>query len=547
MKRNKEWGISLVTAGVGIFAVFTFVFFLARFPAEMLAGVNNAFLGATKLFSVPLMTFTFITTILAFYLALGKYGKIKLGEGKPEYSNFSYITMMALAALASAAVYWSFTEWAVYYGAPGLHLEAFSTDALEASLGYAFFHWGFATQGPYVLAGVAVAYAAYNKKVPLMKISAVCECMMGNYKHKKVIGKLIDISVVFCIVGAAGCTLGLAVPLETGALRQVFGIKTTFTVQIGIVLAIAAIFTFTSFLGMDKGKKVISNLAAGLCISFLLYILFAGPTNFILKNFVSSLGWMGDKYLRMSFFTDPIENSGFPEQWTVFFQAFCLTYTALMGIFVAKISKGRTIKEVALNCLFGISVSVWVLFAIDGGYSIYAQTEGIVSVTDILAGGSGQDLVYGIIETLPGGAKILPFVMLIMIAGFVASSLDSASFSLAQTITTKLDKNGNVSTRLRIMCCLVLTLVPLSMMFVGADFSALKSLAILVSIPFMFVMIYMEFMLFKWLKKDDQLVRETVHETEMVCETIFQPNFKEENNGGKNYQFEQGAGCTRAI
>ena len=108
----------------------------------MLAGVNDAFLGATKIFSVPLMLFTFVTTVLAFYLAFGKYGSIRLGEGKPEYSNFSYITMMALAALASAAVYWSFTEWAAYYEAPGIHLEPYSVEALEASLGYSFFHWG---------------------------------------------------------------------------------------------------------------------------------------------------------------------------------------------------------------------------------------------------------------------------------------------------------------------------------------------------------------------------------------------------------------------
>ena len=106
------------------------------------------------------------------------------------------------------------------------------------------------------------------------------------------------------------------------------------------------------------------------------------------------------------------------------------------------------------------------------------------------------------IETLPGGKKGLPFVMLVMIAGFVASSLDSASFSLAQTVTSKLDRSGNVSTGLRIACCLVLTMVPLSVMFVKADFSALKSLAILVSIPFMFVMIFMEIVLFKWLRED---------------------------------------------
>lgn len=502
---RRENKVNVVTTTIGIFSVITFVYFIANFPETALRGINTAFEGATQFFCVPLLLFTFVTTILAFYLAFGKYGKIQLGEGKPEYSNFSYITMMALAALASAAVYWSFTEWTSYYMEPGLHMEPYSVSALESSLGYSFFHWGFATQAPYVLAGVAISYAVYNRHVKSMKVSTVCEYMMGNFKYRKILGKMVDISVFFCIAGAAGCTLGLAVPLETGALKQVFGIETTFGVQVAVVLTIALIFTITSFLGMHRGKKMISNLAAGLCIFFLLYILLIGPTNFILKNFVSSLSWMGEKYLRMSFFTDPVMNSGFPEQWTLFFQAFCLTYTALMGIFIAKISKGRTIREVSLACLFGISISVWVLFAIDGGYAIYAELNEIVSVTEIMKSGAGQEMIYEVIKTLPGGNKFLPCVMLVMIAGFVASSLDSASFSLAQTIS---NERGTITKTVRIGCCFLLTLIPLAIMFVGADFSTLKSLAILVSIPFMFVVIFMEIVLFRWLKRDWKRIEE---------------------------------------
>ena len=499
---KKKLNVNLWVTLISLAVVFGFVVFMVLNPESALKGVSNAFNFATQVFGVPLMVFTFVTTVLAVYLAFSKYGKIKLGDCEPEYSTFSYIAMMALAALASAALYWSFTEWAYYYMNPGLGIEPYSVEAMEISLGYSFFHWGFATQAPYVLTGVAIGYAVYNRKVKLMKVSSVCEYMMGGFKYKKLLGTVIDISVVFCIVGALGCTLGLAVPLGTGALKQVFGIETTFPVQVCVVLGIGIIFTVSSMLGTDRGMKVISDASTVLCILFMIYILIVGPAKFIFENFFSSLAWMCDKYVRMSFFTDPVAQTGFTEEWTTFFQAFCLTYTAMMGIFVAKISKGRTIKEVSLCCLGGVSIGVWVLFAVDGGFAMHAELNGVISITELLGSGAGQDMIYGVIASLPGGAKILPLAMMFIIVGFVASSLDSASFSLAQTTTLVLDESGNVKNSLRLFWCLVLTFVPLSIMFAKADFSALKSLAILVSIPFMFVVIFMEIVLFKWLKED---------------------------------------------
>lgn len=262
----------------------------------------------------------------------------------------------------------------------------------------------------------------------------------------------------------------------TGALKQVFGIETTFPIQVCVVLGIGIIFTVSSLLGTDKGMKVISDFSTVLCLLFMLFILLVGPAKFIIENFFSSLAWMCDKYVRMSFFTDPVAQTGFTEEWTTFFQAFCLTYTAMMGIFVAKISKGRTIRQVSLCCLLGVSGGVWVLFGINGGFAMHAELSGTVKVTEILSSGAGQDMIYGVVSSLPGGSKILPLAMMLIIVGFVASSLDSASFSLAQTTTLRLKESGEVSKTLRLFWCLVLTLVPLAIMFAKADFSALKSL-----------------------------------------------------------------------
>ncbi len=449
-----------------------------------------------------LLVFTLATLGMSIYLGVSKYANIRFGDEEPEYSLFSYIAMMTLAALASAALYWSFTEWTYYYMTPGLGMEPGSREALESSLGYAFFHWGVSGQCVYVGIGAAMAYAFYIRKVPLLQTSAVCCAMMGNFKGKTLVGKLIDFCVIFGIVGGLGCTLGLAVPLAGGALTKLFGIEVTGPIKIAIVIVIALVFTSTSFIGTKKGMKNLSNFTSTLCILFLIFIFIAGPTTFIMKNTVNSFGWMLYDFPRMSLFTDPVDNGGFPEAWTLFFQAFYLNYAAMMGIFIAKISKGRTLRQLVWATLIGISAGGWFLFTVNGSFAIHSHITGLTDIVALVNSGVAEKGIFDVMALLPGGNILLPIVILIVIIGFVASSLDSASLSLAQTTTLMTENNGEVNRWFRVFWCFVLTLVPLSILLADASFSALKMLAILISIPFMVIVAYMEIMLLRWLSED---------------------------------------------
>jgi BCCT family betaine/carnitine transporter len=505
--KTKQGGLSrskfdLPLTIVSVAILFTFVGLMFVQPDATLAGVNNTFNAVIQVTGSLLLVFTLASLVISFYLGMSKYGNVKFGEEAPEYSMFSYIAMMTLAALASAALYWSFTEWTYYYMTPGLGMEPGSREALESSLGYAFFHWGLSGQCIYVVIGAAMAYAFYIRKVPLLQTSSVCCAMMGEYKGKSFVGKLIDFCVIFGIVGGLGCSLGLAVPLTGGALTKLFGIAITGPVKIGIVVVIALVFTFTSFIGTKKGMKNLSNFTAGLCIVYLIYVFIAGPTTFIMKNTVNSFGWMIEMFPRMSLFTDPITNGGFPEAWTLFFQAFYLNYAAMMGIFIAKISKGRTLRQLVWATLIGISVGSWFLFIVDGGFAIHSHITGLTDIVALANSGAGEAGIYDVLSLLPGGNVLLPVVLLIVIVGFVASSLDSASLSLAQTTTLKVERDGNVNPWFRVFWCFVLTLVPLSILLANASFSALKMLAILISIPFMVIVAYMEIRLLQWMNSD---------------------------------------------
>lgn len=484
---------------VSVILLAAFIIFMVFNPQATMDGISGFFSKMISVLGPIFEVIAFGTFLIGLYLGLGKYGKVRLGDCKPEFSTFSYIAMMLLASLASAALYWSFTEWAFYYEAPGLGMEPRSTEALESSLGYQFFHWGMVNQAMYTVMGVAIAYGVYIKKVSSFQTSAICSAMMGEkVKGKSVIGKIIDFLVIFGILGALSSSLGLAVPLAAGGLKQLFGIEATPAVQIGIIVVIALVYTFTSYLGTDRGMKVISNGAAILCMVFLLYVLFAGPTTFILKNIVNSLGHMFQNIPRMSLFTDPIENTGFPESWTIYFNAFYLNYVAMMGIFIAKVSKGRTIREVAIATIFGMTAGGWFIFGINGSFSIKTFLDGTADVVGLVNSGVGDAAIYSILKALPLGATLLPVLILLLIVGFVAPSMDSASLALAETVT----KRGTPKMALRIFWCVLLAVIPMGIILSGAGFDPIKQVAIIISAPFMVILVGMEIGLFKWLKHD---------------------------------------------
>ena len=506
MKEKQTSGLSGVRVGliaVSVAVVFALVGFIALKPDTTIPAIMN-FKTSVLAFTSPFVElFAFGCFLIALYIAFGKYKNVKLGEGEPEYSTFSYVAMMFMASMASAAVYWAFTEWAHYYVAPGLGIEPESAQALEIAIGYQFFHWGI-PNAVYFVCALAFAYGYYIRKVDILQPRSVIERMLGNFRYKHAASSLIDFIIVFATIGGMGVTLGTAIPLVGGALTQIFGIDVTFLIQVLIIVVITLIFSFTSSLGTAKGMQVVSNGSAYICFAILAFVLVAGNTEFILKNTVSSLGYFLSDLIPMSFFTDPIHNTGFAESWTVFFIAFFTSYGGLMGVFIAKISKGRTLGQMAICSVGGLILGAILLFGVLGSYSIETFISGAADPIEIIHSNQGEAGIFQIVATLPGGDKIVPFALLIMALGFVVSSLDTASLSLAQTTTKVVDAEGNASMKLRLFWCLIIGLVPLAIMFTNSGFDPIKTIAILATTPFMLVIIFMAIRVFQWMREDSE-------------------------------------------
>lgn len=496
-KSTVDWLVTIIS----VTALFVFVAFMALKPDATMLVVDKLFQYTTNIVGVPILWFVFLGLFLSMYFAFSKYGKIKLGEGPPQYSLYSYVALMISACIASTAVLYSFVEWSWYYASPAFSIAPYSQAAAEMAMPYAFFHWGLSVQVIFVLTATAMAYGVYVRKIPLMRVSAICEAMMPKVKYKKGIGKVIDIITVFSIVGGLGVSLGLGVPLISAGVSEIFKIETSFEMNVIIVLVTAVVLSISAFVGIDRGLKRLADYSVYAAMGLILFIFIVGPTKFIVKQLTTSLGTMISNYVDMSLWTDPIANSGFPESNTIFLFTLALNYAALMGVFITKVSKGRTIKEMILTCLLGISGGTWIMFGVNSGFTMNAELSGkyILSAAE-----NPQAALFEIFSLeLPGGL-IIPVIFTLILFVFMVAALDSAALSLASIASTSLDKHGNSHPMFRVFWCVMLAAVPLSIMFVGAPFGALKTICIFLSVPFLLVIIFMNVGLFKWFKEDSQ-------------------------------------------
>lgn len=502
---------------ISLTTIFSIVAGLSLFPEQGNAIAKMLFNILTKQFGEVFLLFGFFSVITLAWLALGKHGKIKLGEGAPQYSFFTYLAMMICAGLGSATVYWAFVEWAYYFMGPPMGIEPYSTQAAEWATSYNMFHWGISAWSLYCIASLPVAYSFHVRKNPQLKLSAVCESIMGRY-YNPVVGKVIDTVFIFSCVGAMGITLGLSVPMVTEGIASLFGVQSSFGMNVGLMLAITALFTVSSYVGIEKGMAKLSDMNTKLAVVFVLLVLIVGPTSFIIDQMTNGYGLMLQNFIRMSLWTDPVEGGSFPTSWTVFYWAYWMTYVPFMALFVTKVSKGRTLKEVIMSMVLGGSAGCFIFFGVLGSYSMSTHLNDLVNVTDMLSNSGGSATVIEVLRTLPF-SDLFIVIFAVMSTLFLATTLDSASFTLAATAANQLDEDANPPTSLRLFWCAILAAVPLAMMFIDAPLSTVQTLAIVTSLPLMIVIFIMLYGFFKWIKEDD---------SENTVQVKEEPTLKEE-------------------
>jgi len=255
------------------------------------------------------------------------------------------------------------------------------------------------------------------------------------------------------------------------------------------------------YMGLEKGIKRLSDLNVYLALGFLGFILVAGPTLFIIKNSLNTLGFIADNLVRMMTWTDPVENTGFVEAWSVFYWAWWIAFALPIGVFITRISKGRTIRQVVWGMIGFGSFGCWIFYFILGNYSLALELSGALSVTGSLTENGRFVTIENVISTLPASLwALLLFIVISIIS--VATTYDSASYTLASTATMELHEGENPSRWHRLFWAFILGLLPVFMMYAGG-LQVIRSGVLVASLPLVFVGIAMAVSLVKSLKSGE--------------------------------------------
>ncbi|MDD1779940.1 BCCT family transporter [Enterovibrio sp. ZSDZ35] len=448
---------------------------------------------------------TFMTDKLGFlYLALGiaafffmvyiifsDIGQIKLGDAdeKPEFATGSWAAMLFCGGIGASILYWGTIEWAYYYQSPPFQLEAGSEEAVRWAATYGIFHWGPIAWSIYLIPALPIAYFFYVRKQPVLKVSAALMPVIGEARSHGGWGKFIDVLFIFGLLGGAATTLGLAAPLINEGISYLFGIPSTTVTQIGVLLLCTALFAYSSYKGMDEGIKVLSNINFWGALALLAFVLFAGPTLFMLETGLDSIGRMLSNFFVMATWAEPFggygtfEDTHFPQDWTIFYWAWWLVFAPSMGLFVARISRGRTIKQMVSGSIFFGSLGCALYFMILGNFGLSLQLSGQLDVISILNNEGPTRAIFSILEQLPMSTMVIAVFTILCII-FTATTFDSISFILASVVQNNVTEDPLRWNRL--FWAFTLSFMPSVLMFMGG-LATLQTAAIVGGLPLLVI------------------------------------------------------------
>jgi glycine betaine transporter len=439
------------------------------------------------------------------FLAFSKYGKIKLGQEqeKPEFSFFAWISMLFAAGFGAGIVFWGVAEPLTHFATPPLAgVEPQSAEAARVAMRYSFFNWGFHQWSVFTIVGLALAYFQFRKKTKLL----VSETLDGVNIKKRSIKKTINILAIIATVTGVATSMGMGVLQIDAGLNYVFSLPNSTWMPLLIIGVMFVLYMTSALTGLNKGIKILSNTNMVLVIGFMLFFLFKGPTVFILESFVLAVGDYFQKFIEMSFFLTPYTGDKWVHDWTVFYWAWVITWSPFVGSFVARISRGRTIREFVIGVLIIPPVIAFMWMAIFGGTGIHMDLFQNTALSNAVS----QDVATAIFVFLQEFPLygILSVLMLVLIAIFLITSVDSTVYVLGI-----MSSNGNENPSIAVKAIWgVLIAAITGVLIVSSGLEGLQSVALIAALPFTIIMILISISLFKSLHREQKTVKEDISE-----------------------------------
>lgn len=489
---NLVFRISLIlTGGIALWAVFLNDSF------TKVSDAVYAFLTGNFGWLYLIAMLFFVIFVVA--LAISKYGKLRLGpdDSKPEYSTVSWFAMLFGAGMGVGLVFWGISEPISHYVSP-MGMAGGTPEAAAFAMKSSFMHWGIHPWANYAIIGLALAYFQFRKNKPGL-ISSIFEPLIGEKRVNGFWGKLIDVLAVFATVAGVVTSLGLGVLQINSGLGYLFGVPTTLVVQIIIIAVISFIYIWSAVSGIDKGIKLISDANLYIALGLMILVFLIGPKVEILNNLTNGIGqYLGD-FIPDSLGINTYGDNSWIEGWRVFYWAWWIAWAPFVGVFIARISKGRTIREFIGGVVLAPTLASLVWFAIFGTLGIHLGETGKLSMKVLEAVASVPETgLFVVMKEYPLGT-LLSVVALVLLCTFFITSANSGTFVLSMLSS---DGDLNPPNSKKVIWGVVQSVLAVGLLIAGG-LKPLQIISIAAAFPFIFIMIFAAVSLVKALKSEE--------------------------------------------
>ncbi|GAB91191.1 BCCT family transporter [Gordonia rhizosphera] len=449
---------------------------------------------------------------LMLWLGLSRVGRIRLGrdDERPEFSTVSWISMMFATGMGIGLIFWGVAEPVSHLMTPPMgRAQGGTTEAAELGMQYTFFHWGLQPWALYGVVGLALAYVTFRKGLPNLLSSIVLPRKDPSHPARRAV----DIFGLFITTFGAATSLGLGALQINSGLARVFGAPISNTISIVAIVILTALFVISAVSGTERGIKWMSNTNSVLALSLLIFVFAFGPTIFLVNMFVTSTGDYLFGLIPMSFETGAFGGGDWLSGWTIFYWAWWMSWAPFVGTFMARISRGRTIREFVICVLIVPTFVSMIWFAVMGGTGIRFQLEGTADMAGSLSSGV-ENTLFTLLDALPVPA-IVAVVVMLLIMTFYVTGADSASLVLGM-----LSQRGTLhpKTWLVVTWGSMIGVVAIALLLAGG-LDAIQTTVIVFGVPFVVVMVIASVSLVRQLRAErpgedlptDRVQRSDVH------------------------------------
>ncbi|MBB1486801.1 BCCT family transporter [Oceanospirillum sediminis] len=481
-------------------ATLTFIVLALMFPEDANKMLSGARTWAIETFDWLFMIGGNVFVIFCLALIFLPVGKVRLGgaNAKPDFSRMSWFSMLFAAGMGIGLMFWSVAEPVAYYtdwwGTP-LNAEAKTPEGAAAAMGATMFHWGLHPWAIYGVVALALAFFTYNKELPLTIRSAFYP-LFGERVWGP-LGHVIDITAVLATIFGLATSLGLGASQAAGGLNFLFGVDNNISTQVAIIVVVSAIAIFSVVRGLDGGVKILSNINMAMAGVLLLFVAVAGSLSGFFSNVAYTISNYAGDILSLSNWVDRADEK-FYKGWTVFYWAWWVSWSPFVGMFIARVSKGRTVREFMIAVLLIPTLVSAVWMGAFGGQAL----DQIQAGTGELANGLGDVslAMFQMLENLPM-AELTSAIAIVLVLVFFITSSDSGSLVI-DSITAGGKVDAPVPQRI---FWAVMQGVIAGVLLYGGGSEALKALqagAITAGLPFTVILLLMCVSVYKGLKTE---------------------------------------------